>query len=172
MYGGTRAVLVLFDDVACRYPAAALGRSTVRRVAFNRTKYGRDVLVDIAWVHEMPAFILGAPHCLEFFDIILVTRGRGAFVLDGVRHDVRPGQVFFSLPGRVRLWEVERLDGICLFFVDAFVREFLQDAAFLDHLPFFQAEPERAALHLESGSARQLRARLTGMRSELANLSA
>ncbi|HEX4681155.1 MAG TPA: AraC family transcriptional regulator [Gemmatimonadaceae bacterium] len=143
-------------------------RPKVRRVAFDRAKYGRDLLVDIAWVHDMPAFILDAPHSLDFFDIILVTRGRGSFLLDGVPHEMRRGQVFFSAPGRVRLWNVTGLDGICLFFVDAFVREFLQDATFVDRLPFFRADPARAALQLGPPAVRQLRARLSRMRDELA----
>ena len=139
----------------------------VQRVKFNRTKYGRDLLVDVAWVHDMPSFILGAPHCLDFFDVTLVTRGRGTFSLDGHRHRVRPGQVFFSQPGQVRHWDARSIDGLCLFFVDGFITEFLQDPAFLHQLPFFHAEPERASMHVGSGAARQLRARLTTMRSEL-----
>ena len=139
----------------------------IPRVRFNRTKYGRDLLVDVAWIHDMRSFILDAPHSLEFFDITLVTRGRGVFVLDGYPHDVRAGQVFFSQPGQVRLWEVEHLDGLCLFFVDGFIKEFLQDASFVHQLPFFQAAPERAEMHLRPPAARQLRGRLTTMRGEL-----
>lgn len=143
------------------------GASAVQRVAFNRTKYGRDLLIDVAWVHDIPTFITTRPHALDFYDIILVTRGRGAFLLDGARHAVRAGTVLFTTPGQVRDWHVDRLDGCCLFFVDAFIREFLQDDGFVDRLPYFRTVPEKASLTLSSFSARRLRARLTDMRREL-----
>jgi len=61
--------------------------STMRHVAFHRTKYGRELLVDAARVREMPGFIRAnrAAHSLEFHDILLVTRGTGALLLDGLR---------------------------------------------------------------------------------------
>ena len=139
------------------------------RIAFNRTKYGRELLVDAAWIHDMPAFILDAPHSLAFFDILLVTRGRGEFFLDGQRHPVRAGTVLFTTPGQVRLWNVEKLDGICLFFTDDFIKEFLHDESFVHRLPYFQTEPGDAILALKPARARALRTRLTAMRKELAN---
>lgn len=141
----------------------------VRRVAFNRTKYGRDLLVDVEWVHDIPSFILDAPHALAFFDIMVVTRGRGAFWLDGERHSVRPGVVLFTTPGQVRRWETKSLDGICLFFLETFIKEFLHDESFIHRLPYFQAEPKRAGMQLAPAAARRLRTRLVAMRSELAD---
>ena len=146
-------------------------RAGVRRVEFDRRKYGRHLLIDVAWVHELPAFIIGAPHSLGFFDVIVVTRGRGWFWLDSHRHAVRPGTVFFTTPGQVRRWDTVGLDGVCLFFEDFFVREFLHDEAFLRRLPYFFADPARAALGLPPAAARRARARLTEMRRELAQYS-
>jgi len=143
--------------------------TVVRRVAFDRRKYGRHLLIDVAWVHELPGFIIGEPHALGFFDVILVTRGQGWFWLDSHRHAVRPGAVFFTTPGQVRRWETKHLDGICLFFEDLFIKEFLQDDAFLHRLPYFQADPPRAALSLAPAAARQVRTRLGAMRRELAD---
>jgi len=148
--------------------APASEPASVRRVAFNRTKYGRDLLLDVEWVHDIPSFILDAPHALDFFDIIIVTRGRGTFRLDGKPHIVRPGVVLFTTPGQVRQWETHALDGICLFFLDTFIKEFLQDESFIHRLPYFQAEPERAAAQLSPAAARRVRARLVAMRPELA----
>ena len=140
------------------------------RVAFNATKYGRDLLLDVAWVHAIPSFILDAPHALEFFDIIVVTRGRGTFYLDAHRHTVRAGTVLFTTPGQVRRWKVEGLDGICLFFTAGFVTEFLRDDAFIDRLPYFQSDPARASLQLAPGALRRVRSRLSAMNGELADL--
>jgi AraC-like DNA-binding protein len=141
----------------------------VQRVAFDRRKYGRHLLIDVGWVHELTGFIVDAPHCLAFFDVILVTRGSGWFWLDAHRHAVRPGAVFFTTPGQVRRWDTTQLDGVCLFFEDAFVKEFLQDDAFLHRLPYFHADAARAALTLTTSAARGLRTRLAAMQRELAH---
>jgi len=149
----------------------ALGapKTGVRRVALDRRKYGRDLLIDVAWVHELSGFIIGEPHSLGFFDVILVTRGTGWFWLDSHRHVVRPGAVFFTSPGQVRRWDTTQLDGICLFFEDLFIKEFLQDDAFLHRLPYFHADPARAALRLPPTAVRRVRARLAAMQRELAH---
>lgn len=138
-------------------------------MAFDRRKYGRHLLIDVGWVHELRGFIIGEPHSLGFFDVILVTRGTGWFWLDSHRHAVRPGAVFFTTPGQVRRWNTKQLDGICLFFEDVFIKEFLQDDAFLHRLPYFHADPAHAALSLAPAAARGFRARLAAMRRELAH---
>ncbi|HTE46737.1 MAG TPA: helix-turn-helix domain-containing protein, partial [Gemmatimonadaceae bacterium] len=138
-------------------------------MAFNRRKYGRHLLIDVAWVHELTGFFTDQPHSLGFFDVILVTRSSGWFWLDSHRHVVRPGAVFFTTPGQVRRWETTQLDGVCLFFEDSFIREFLQDDAFLQRLPYFHTDPARAALTLPPAVARRVRARLAVMQRELAH---
>jgi AraC-like DNA-binding protein len=150
---------------AARKPAVP--RTRVPRVAFDRKKYGRHLLIDVAWVHDLSGFILGEPHSLGFFDVILVTRGKGWFWLDSHRHAVHPGVVFFTTPGQVRRWDVKQLDGVCLFFEDFFVKEFLHDDAFLLRLPYFHADPARAALSLAPAAARRMRTRLAAMQREL-----
>jgi AraC-like DNA-binding protein len=77
--------------------------------------------------------------------------------------------VFFTTPGQVRRWDTKQLDGVCLFFEDSFIKEFLQDDAFLHRLPYFHADPARAALNLTSAAARRVRARLAAMQRELAH---
>jgi AraC family transcriptional activator of pobA len=138
-------------------------------VAFDRRKYGRHLLIDVGWVHDLRGFIIGEPHSLEFFDIILVTRGTGSFWLDSHQHVVRPGAVFFTTPGQVRRWDTIQLDGVCLFFEDLFIKEFLQDDAFLHRLPYFHADPARAGLTLAPAAARRVRSRLVAMQRELAH---
>ena len=137
------------------------------RVDFHRTKYGREILIDIAWIHEMPTFIVRQPHRLSFYDILLVTRGRGWFWLDGHRYRVSPGQVLFTTPGQVRDWEVEDLDGLCLFFPATFLEEFFSDAQFLHRLPYFHVGSASAAVHLSPVVTGKFRKALSRMRSEL-----
>jgi AraC-like DNA-binding protein len=144
-------------------------RAGVPRIAFDRRKYGRHLLIDVGWIHELRGFVIGAPHSLEFFDVTLVTRGTGWLCLDAHRHAVRPGAVFFTTPGQVRRWDTRALDGVCLFFEELFTKEFLHDDAFLHRLPYFHTEPARAALTLAPAAARHMRARLAAMQRELAH---
>jgi AraC family transcriptional activator of pobA len=146
-----------------------------RRVAlvdFHRTKYGPEILIDTAWVHEIPTFLHPLPHALSFYDIFLVTAGRGWFWLDAHRYAVRPGAVLFTSPGQVRRWQVRDLDGICLFFPALFLEEFFRDALFLHRLPFFHVPDGAGSLQLAPAAARSLRRKLLAMRNELRALRA
>jgi len=139
----------------------------VEVVDFHRTKYGPELLVDAAWVREMPTFLQHGPHALSFYDILLVTRGRGRFWLDACGYPVRPGQVLFTTPGQVRQWRVRELDGLCLFFDALFLEEFFSDPLFLHRLPYFHAPEGAAALPLRPAAAARLRRLLLAMRREL-----
>jgi AraC-like DNA-binding protein len=77
--------------------------------------------------------------------------------------------VFFTTPGQVRRWDTTQLDGVCLFFEDLFIKEFLQDDAFLHRLPYFHADAARAVLSLPPPAARRVRSRLAAMQRELAH---
>jgi AraC family transcriptional activator of pobA len=141
--------------------------NAVRQVDFHKTKYGRELLVDVAWLHEMPTFLIDEPHSLRFHEILLVTRGSGVHWLDGMRSAVRPGTVLFTRPGEVRNWKVRDLDGICLCFPALFVEEFFQDPLFLDRLPYFRGGAGPAALPLKPAASSRLRRKLLAMRREL-----
>jgi AraC-like DNA-binding protein len=140
----------------------------VRRVTFHRTKYGRELLVDLAWIHDIPTFIFDEPHALDFYDIVLVTRGRGTFFLDGEPLDVRAGRIFFTTPGQVRHWRVTKLDGVCLFFPALFLQEFFLDDQFIARLPFFHHPAgAESAVSIAPRVAASLRDMMLAMRREL-----
>src|SRR5688572_21377962 len=147
--------------------------STMRHVAFHRTKYGRELLLDAAYVRQMPDFIRadGAEHSLDFHDILLVTKGAGYFLLDGEPNQVSPGVVLFTLPGQVREWRLEQaLDGACLFFSRDLTADFFSDPRFLDGFAFFSPHKPSAVLVLEPSMRRQLLARFASMKREIAGL--
>lgn len=136
------------------------------RIDFHRTKYGPEILIDIAWIHEMPTFIHTTPHWLSFYDVTVITAGRGWFWLDGHRYRVAAGQLLFTSPGQVRRWDVSALDGICLFFPVTFLAEFFSDAAFLERLPYFH-DPGRASAGISAAQRRSLERSWGAMRNEL-----
>lgn len=138
-----------------------------RRVDFHRTKYGPELLLDAAWLAEMPAFDASpAPYSLAFFDILLVTAGCGTFALDAEVCDVAPGVVLFTRPGEVRRWRVAGLDGACLFFTHDFLREAFSDARFIQQFAYWRDGRPTGALQLTSDEQAQFLDRFAGMRAE------
>lgn len=143
----------------------------IPRVDFHRTKYGPELLVDVIEVSQVPGFLCGGrAHSLAFYDILLVTRGTGTLTLDGRDYAVAAGRVFFTTPGQVRRWRVERLRGLCLFFTGEFVEQFFSDPLFLFRLPYFHAPAADHSLTLDPPACAGLRARLQAMRREIAGL--
>ncbi len=143
--------------------------TTPRSIAFHRTKYGRELLVDAAMVSRLDNFILTrTPHKLDFYDVLLVTKGRGSFVLDGVSHDVQPGIVVLSGPGEIRQWKVRGLDGACVFFTPDFLSEAFNDSRFVEQFACFARHRASAALPLNNVQRRHFLARFREMEREIA----
>jgi AraC family transcriptional activator of pobA len=142
------------------------------RIEFDRTKYGRELLIDAATIADMPGFITSErPYVLMFHDILLVTKGRGRVLLDGESHDVAPGVVVFSLPGQIREWGVaSHLDGACLFFAEAFVVDTFSDPRFLEQFAFFRPSRPGGTLTLGRSERRAFDEGFAAMQREVARL--
>jgi AraC-like DNA-binding protein len=142
-----------------------------RTIEFVRRKYGRELLVDVGWVHDYPTFILSdEPHRLSFHEILLITEGRGHVWLDDACHSVAPGSIVFTLPRQVRRWSVRRLDGLCVFFTQDFLNGFFGDALFIERLYPFAARGR--VLPLARPDAARLESALGDMRTELRGVGA
>jgi AraC-like DNA-binding protein len=153
--------------------AAVRRRAPARDVPFQRTKYGRELLVDAAFLSDLPAFeATPRPHRLTFYDLLLVTDGRGAYELDGVGYPVAPGTLLLTRPGQVRRWDVGHLDGACLFFTEDFVREVFSDVRFLDQFACLGPDAPSAALRLSPRERAWFLKRFAGMASEIRALGA
>lgn len=141
----------------------------VRDVEFNRSKYGRELLIDAAMVRDMPTFILNSsPHILRFHDVLLVTRGHGALVLDAQEIAISPGSLVVTLPGQTREWRMDgMLDGACLFFVEEFLSDTFSDPHFIDQFSFLRESRVAASLALSIAEQRAFRRQFTTMQKEL-----
>jgi AraC family transcriptional regulator, transcriptional activator of pobA len=145
----------------------------IRTVEFHRTKYGRELLVDVVRASDIPTIDADlAPHVLSFYEIFLITRGRGSLALDGRTYPAHAGTVFFTSPGQPRRWSLRGFDGLCLFFTSEFIEDFFNDPLFLFTLPYFHREDAPLGLKLRSGDAATLRRRLERMRREVRRLRA
>ena len=138
---------------------------------FQRAKYGRELLVDASFLSDSRAFEPTArPHTLTFYDILLVTRGRGTYHLDDRTYTVAPGTVFFTQPGQVRRWEASNLDGACLFFAQDFVSETFRDARFLEQFAFFGSGSREAAIRLTPGERQAFLGAFSAISGEIRTL--
>jgi len=152
-------------------PRAGRLATSVRTVPFHRTKYGRELLLDAAFLHDLPAFDFSdRPYALDFHDILLVTRGRGTLALDGRSYAAAPGVVLFTRPGEVRRFRVKGLDGACLFFSADFLAEAFADPRFLQRFACFRPDRPSAALPLHAGQQRSFLALFRRMTAEVASL--
>ena len=144
----------------------------VKNVSFSRLKYETELLVDVAWISNMPSFEKSpTAYRLDFYDVTLITQGKGSFWLDNKEYIVEPGTVLFTSPGQVRRWFVEGLDGICLFFPAEFILEHFNDPLFLHRLRFFHTNRAPYSLTLDPEQFNRLNERMATMLEEMSELS-
>ncbi|WP_438863877.1 AraC family transcriptional regulator [Neptunicella sp.] len=143
----------------------------IRPVSFSRNKYATELLIDVAWIGDMPSFARTIePYVLDFYDITLITQGQGTFWLDDKEYTVSAGQVFFTTPGQVRRWYVKDLQGICLFFPAEFLLKHFSDPLFLHRLHYFHTHTGPFSLRLEHDQQQCLLDRLEAMHQEVNQL--
>jgi AraC family transcriptional regulator, transcriptional activator of pobA len=144
----------------------------IRHVEFLRAKYGRELLVDVGWIDDLPGFqkivASGIAHRLGFHDIMLITEGTGEFWLDEARFPLRPGIVLFTAPGQVRRWRAARVAGLALFFQSEFLQTYFNDPLFIHRLTYFDSPATRHVLPLAVEEAARFRARFVEMGAEIA----
>jgi AraC family transcriptional regulator, transcriptional activator of pobA len=125
------AMTACADTATSRRPAP-------QAIVFDRNKYGPPLLVDACSVGSIPGFIKEPlPHRLGFYEIALVTSGRGRLELDGVGADVAPCTVFVTRPHETRRWHLAHahLQGWLTFFEAEFLDAFFADPCFVGKIP-------------------------------------
>lgn len=168
-------IMILFDYIVekTRLMTVSIYSLPVnaRTVDFNRHKYGRELLIDVAEIRAMPAFARTVePYQLTFYDVTLITGGSGAFWLDDKQYPLTPGQLLFTSPGQIRRWYVNNLSGICLFFPAEFFQRYFSDPLLLHQLQFFRGSQANPDLLLEKSQQDWLKQQFTQMQSELKHL--
>jgi len=87
------------------------------------------------------------PHRHTFYEIVLVTGGDGAHVIDFAAHPLRPPHIGFITPGQVHHWQATGLDGRVLLFTEGFLLDHPADR------DAWQAIAERPWLALSTAEA-------------------
>ena len=138
-------------------------------IAFERRKYGRDLLVDVCDLAGLPRFIADpVPHRLAFHEITLLSAARGCIDIDGVAFDLSPCTIVFTGPGQHRRWRLAGPpQGHIVIFESECLRERLSDARVLDRMPYFAAGSARRPLTVAASEFSQVMALVVAMREEV-----
>ncbi len=115
---------------------------SIPQYAFYKTKYGDELLIDVVNLKAVKKYLTENPvHTLIYYDITLISEGSGFFRIDEREYTVKPGDVVFSQPGQIRMWDKDNItDGDALIFEEEFLLTFFNDPDFLRHLSYFRPE--------------------------------
>jgi AraC-like DNA-binding protein len=111
----------------------------VKKYDFFKTKYGDELLIDMIPLEKLEKYIQEeCPHYLTYYDITLLTGGKGRFCIDQHQYEIQRGTLLFSSPGQVRYWNTETLPkGYVILFEEEFLSRFLNDSQFINDLKYF-----------------------------------
>lgn len=138
------------------------------RFDFSREKYGDTLLIDLVRLENLGPYLARKPiHKLSYYDITVITGGKGAFSIDGKKMPVARGRVFPTAPGQVRQLLCNRPPkGYALIFEAEFLTAFFRDARFPARLPLFDAKGP-ADILLEGGDLARLTRFLRDIEAEI-----
>lgn len=92
------------------------------------------------------------PHRHSFFHLVLFTDGGGSHTIDFESFDVKPGQIYFMVPGQVHSWEFEGfMDGYIINFSSSFIQSFLLRSGYFDNFTFLNGNPKDEVVDLPAG---------------------
>ncbi len=113
----------------------------VKKYELDKTKYGDELLVDLVPVEMIEPYLRDITHSLAFYEIMLISKGTGVAFIDDKTYPIQKNAVFFLSPGQVRKWEINKMPGgYSLIFEEEFLLSFFNDPAFVEYLPYFNAE--------------------------------
>lgn len=78
------------------------------------------------------------PHRHSFYQVLYITEGNGAHVIDFKAHQIERGSMFFLAPGQIHEWIFDdRTDGIIINFSESFFSSFLANRHYINDFTFF-----------------------------------
>jgi AraC-like DNA-binding protein len=137
---------------------------------FYKTKYGRELLIDLIPLEQLQGYLDHEPtHTLSYYDITLITEGSGSFTLDGSAAPIGKGMLFFSAPGQIRQWNFDRIPrGLVLIFEETFLCDYFNDARFVENLSYFCSLSNPPSMLLTDAEYRELAPLLETIYREIA----
>ncbi len=88
-------------------------------------------------------------HKHTFYHLVFFTKGGGNHAIDFQSFPVKPGQIYFMIPGQVHSWSFEgEVDGYVINFSVPFFQSFLLQPDYLEQFPFFSGAPQDGVINL------------------------
>lgn len=146
---------------------------TVKRYDFFKTKYGDELLIDLIRLESLEKYINeDHPHYLTYFDITVLTGGKGHFCIDEYKYEIRPGAILFSSPGQIRYWDTEILPtGYVLLFEEEFLSRILNDSQFINDLKYFNTGTNPPKMDLSAADMQHLLILMENIEQEIRTFS-
>lgn len=143
------------------------------KIHFKKNKYGQDLAIDCGVMSETRLFVRDSrPFFVTFYEILFITRGKGAFRLDDERMDFSPGTVLLLPRDKWRQWTRidEAIDGYFLIFEEEFITTFFNDALFLSRFHYFYNKMAPSFIHTPEAVFMEMIAKLKEIRAEISGL--
>ncbi|PSL48902.1 AraC family transcriptional regulator [Chitinophaga niastensis] len=94
------------------------------------------------------------PHRHSFYHLVFFTAGGGSHTIDFERFPVKPGQLYFMIPGQVHSWFFSgKTEGYVMNVSADFFNAFLQDAEYVERFPFFSGVSAEGVVQLPKATA-------------------
>tara|TARA_R110002051_G_scaffold290773_1_gene354441 strand:- start:71230 stop:72096 length:867 start_codon:yes stop_codon:yes gene_type:complete len=106
---------------------------------FLKNKYGNELLIDIGRIESLHGYIISEElHYITFYEILVITKGKGTFSLDGNSVLFSVGTVIVTLPNQIRHWKTDGdVEGFSFFFEGEFLNTYFRDELFLNRFHVF-----------------------------------
>jgi len=89
------------------------------------------------------------PHRHSFYHLVLFTDGGCSHTIDFESFEVKPGQIYFMIPGQVHSWDFEGFtDGYIINFSSSFIQSFLLRSGYFDNFFFLNGNPKDEVIDL------------------------
>lgn len=126
--------------------------NSIPQYNFYKTKYGDELLIDVVELKYIKKYFRKNPvHTLTYYDITLITEGRGEFCIDDQGHSVQARDIIFSRPGEIRRWDKENIEnGYAIIFEEEFLISFFNDIYFIQNLSYFNTKRSCCKLTLDN----------------------
>ncbi|MES2419285.1 MAG: helix-turn-helix transcriptional regulator [Bacteroidota bacterium] len=92
-------------------------------------------------------------HRHSFFHLVFFTAGSGTQQIDFKKFAVKPGLIYFMIPGQVHRWDFEtEPDGYIINFDKTYLSTFLTDPNYLENFSFFSGQTDLQVLELDEAT--------------------
>ena len=96
------------------------------------------------------------PHRHAYYHILLFTRASGTFTIDFEQYEIKPGRIYFMIPGQVHRWNIsEEKDGFTINFTENLFSSFIAKPQYLEQFTFLRGIPSDSVIDLNESDTKE-----------------